>query len=145
MVVCAGSKLTESPPLATLSGMMVALSWPVPTSPMPVTLPAISIALLDSAVLETIAVLAFCVVEKPILSTTNAKAAATITNAIITIADSIPMTPRRVLLLRLETEFIVVDYRWCGYYAQVCLIRTNCDWGISGDPYLCLYWGCLER
>jgi len=28
------------------------------------------------------------------LSTTNAKAAATITNAIITIADSTPMTPR---------------------------------------------------
>jgi hypothetical protein len=40
------------------------------------------------------------------LRTTKAKAAATITNAIITIADSIPMTPLRVFLL-LTAEFIV--------------------------------------
>jgi len=52
------------------------------------------------------------------LSTTNAKAAATITNAIITIADSIPMTPRRVLLLRLETEFINWGYDQCGIINQ---------------------------
>src|SRR5579885_480352 len=72
---------------------------------MPVTLPAISRALLDSVTLDEIAVFAFCVVEKPMLRTTKAKAAATITNAIITIADSIPMTPLRVFLL-LVVEFI---------------------------------------
>jgi len=47
----------------------------------------------------------FCVVEKPMLSTTNARAAATITKAIITIADSIPITPRRVFLL---VEIIII-------------------------------------
>src|ERR1700752_1487361 len=85
-------------------------------SPNPVTFPAISSALLDSATLDEIADFAFCVVEKPILRTTKAKAAATITNAIITIADSIPMTPLRVFLL------LVVEFISCSI---MCLIHIR--------------------
>jgi lipopolysaccharide/colanic/teichoic acid biosynthesis glycosyltransferase len=49
------------------------------------------------------------------LRTTKAKAAATITNAIITIADSIPMTPRRVFLL-------FVDFIRCHMTCPVHII-----------------------
>ena len=48
----------------------------------------------QSRVKEMIDVFAFCDVVNPMFSTTNASAAATITNAIMTIADSTPMTPR---------------------------------------------------
>src|SRR5574340_1551470 len=110
----AGSRLTASPPPATLRGITVALSVPLETYPIPVTLPEISSALLDSATDDEIAVFAFCVVEKPMLRTTKAKAAATITNAIITIADSIPMTPLRVFLL------LVVEFISCS---MMCLLH----------------------
>src|SRR5579872_4985266 len=88
---------------------------------MPVTLPAISSALLDSVTDDEIAVFAFCVVEKPMLRTTKAKAAATITNAIITIADSIPMTPLRVFLLLVE--FITSDIHYV--VLSLCMQKLN--------------------
>ena len=84
-------KLTDSPPDATFSGIPTTSSSE--PEPEPITAPDTSSALDASARLETIVVFAFCVVEKPMLRTTKAKAAATITNAIITIADSTPMTP----------------------------------------------------
>src|SRR5574338_1112191 len=93
-------KLTDSPPATIFIGTAVTLSTGVehPTAelvqPIPVTLPATSRLLLASPRLDMIVVFAFCVVEKPMLRTTKASAAATITNAIITIADSTPMTPR---------------------------------------------------
>src|SRR5579885_2759625 len=123
MLVRDGSRFTESPPLATLIGMMVALRTDEDGNPMPVTFPAISSALLASVWLDIIAVFAFCVVEKPMLSTTNARAAATITNAIITIAASIPMTPRRVR--RFETEFIDGIRAMCSIIHEcVCYDQT---------------------
>ena len=96
----ANAKFTDSPPDAILIGIEVALRYGVDehppaevVQPLPVTLPA-TVRLLDASVRpDPIVVFAFCVVEKPMLRTTKARAAATITNAIITIADSTPMTP----------------------------------------------------
>ena len=99
--VVAAAKSTDSPPDVTFIGNAVALSYgvvphpfAVVVHPTPVTLPESCMLLPDSSNPEMIVVFAFCEVVNPMLSTTNAKAAATITKAIITIADSTPMTPR---------------------------------------------------
>ncbi len=57
------------------------------------TLPEIDKLLPASPNADVIVVFAFCYVANPMFRTTKAKAAATITNAFITIADSIPITP----------------------------------------------------
>ena len=117
--VVANSKLTASPPDETLIGTEVAFSLgvveqvPVDVQPYPVTLPA-TVKLLDASLRpELIVVFAFCVVEKPMLRTTKAKAAATITNAIITIADSTPMTPLWDCLCPFLIRFIGF-VSWCN-------------------------------
>src|SRR5574338_1323509 len=99
-------RLTESPPEEILIGTANTLRLLLVESPYPNALPAISMLLLASLRLDTIVVFAFCVVEKPMLRTTKAKAAATITNAIITIADSTPMTPRWDCLCPFLIRFI---------------------------------------
>ena len=63
------------------------------------TLPSGSKLLLADVIVERIAVFAVCDVDKPILITTKAKPATTITNAIIIIADSSPMRARWELFL----------------------------------------------
>ena len=96
------AKLTESPPEATFIGNVVTFKNEVvahagsdedEVQEIPVTLPATCKEVLASPKLEMIVVFAFCVVAKPMLRTTKASAAATITNAIITMADSKPLTP----------------------------------------------------
>ena len=94
-------KFTEFPDWEILSGMVVALIlWTElhpaleVIQPTALIVPDTFILLLASSKLEVIAPFAFCEVAIPMFSTTNASAAATITNAIITIADSTPMTPR---------------------------------------------------
>ena len=109
----ANCKFTDSPPDAILIGTEVTLRYGVDehppaevVHPAPVTLPA-TVKLLDASDKpEPMVVFAFCVVEKPMLRTTKARAAATITNAIITIADSTPMTPRWDCLCPFLTSFI---------------------------------------
>ena len=108
----AAARLTESPPDAIFIGMIVAFRYGVEqpfedeVQPIPLTLPATSRLLLASPNPDMIVVFAFCVVEKPMLRTTKARAAATITNAIITIADSTPMTPRWDCLCPFLIRFI---------------------------------------
>ncbi len=92
------SKLIVEPPAVTFIGIDVAFTNPAGTLAIAVTFPEISSALLASFRLEIIVVFAFCVVAKPMFRTTKAKAAATITNAISTIADSTPIIPRWVCL-----------------------------------------------
>src|SRR5574338_1220096 len=87
-------RLTESPPEEILIGTANTLRLLLVESPYPNALPAISMLLLASLRLDTIVVFAFCVVEKPMLRTTKAKAAATITITTNRIVASSPEMPR---------------------------------------------------
>src|SRR3989304_8348376 len=97
-----GSRLTDSPPAVTLIGIEVTLSEGGPPDGLydeAITPPSTSKLLSVVVIVEIIVVFAFCAVEKPMLRTTNAKAAATSTNAIKIIEDSTPLRARWVLFL----------------------------------------------
>src|SRR3989304_1297069 len=100
--VSEGARLTDSPPAVTLIGIEVTLSEGGPPGGLydeAITPPSTSKLLSVVVIVEIIVVFAFCAVEKPMLRTTNAKAAATSTNAIKIIADSSPMRARWELFL----------------------------------------------
>ncbi len=74
-------------------GIIIAVIGLAPEMECPMIELEIDMLLPASPKADVMDVFAFCVVAKPIFKTTKAKAAATITKAIKTIADSIPMTP----------------------------------------------------
>ncbi len=84
----------------------------------PMTEPEIDMLLPASPRADVMDVFAFCVVAKPMLRTTKAKAAATITKAIKTIADSIPMTPLWACLCPFRKSFIRFVMKYFKYFLE---------------------------